>query len=147
MKGLNDATPLYVNAYPVAWRVETVNDDIHSGFEYVRFYWGPTKRTWDLAGGYKDDGTKVQFYDDTGCTWQMWRLIPLNSKTEGIFAPSQLPSETLGSGPLPSYDRDVTGQSASTHAQHMGSERDDFGTVVTEVTIVTTRKRYRVKDV
>ena len=23
------------------------------------FFWGPTKRTWDLAGGYKEDGTKV----------------------------------------------------------------------------------------
>ena len=27
---------------------------------YIRFYWGPTKKTWDLAGGYKDNGTKVR---------------------------------------------------------------------------------------
>ena len=26
------------------------------------------------------------------------------------------------------------------------SERDDFGTIVTEVTTITTRKRYRVED-
>ena len=52
---------------------------------------------------------------------------------------------------LPSYDGDATGQS-STHAQHAESERDEFGTIVNEVTVVTitstitTRKRYRVKD-
>ena len=49
-------------------------------------------------------------------------------------------SETFGSG-LPPYDGDEPGQ--STHA-HEGFERDDFGTVVTEVTVVTTRKKYRV---
>ena len=36
MEGFNDATSLYVNAYPAAWRIETVNDEIHRGFEYVR---------------------------------------------------------------------------------------------------------------
>ena len=49
-------------------------------------------------------------------------------------------SETLGSGSLPPYDGDTAAR-----AQHVGYERDDFGTVVTEVT--TTRKRYRVQDV
>ena len=28
---------------------------------YIRFYWGPTKKTWDLAGGYKTNGTKVRY--------------------------------------------------------------------------------------
>ena len=55
-------------------------------------------------------------------------------------------SETLGSGSLPSYDGDATGQS-SAHAQHAEYERDDLGTVVTEVTTITTRKKYRVQDV
>ena len=59
---------------------------------------------------------------------QIWKFIPVP-----------------GPGPPPSYDRDATGE-PSTHTQHAESERDDFGTVVTEVTIVTTRKRYRVED-
>jgi len=75
-RGLEDGVPLFVNAYPSAWRIEVVDDDIHRGFEYVRFYWGPTERTWDLAGGYKDDGTKVQFYDEKGLPWQIWKLTP-----------------------------------------------------------------------
>ena len=59
--------------------------------------------------------------------------------------------ETLGPDLLPSYDGDATGQS-STHAQHADSERDEFGTIVNEVTVVTTtstvttRKRYRAED-
>lgn len=57
-------------------------------------------------------------------------------------------SEIPGSGSLPSYDGDTTGQS-SAHAQHAEYEHDDFGTVVTEVTTNTTtiRKKYRVQDV
>ena len=34
--GLENGSPLSVSGYPVAWRVEVVNDDIHRGFEYVR---------------------------------------------------------------------------------------------------------------
>jgi len=74
-------------------------------------------------------------------------------KVESTLTPSR-PSETLGSGSLPPYDGDATGQS-STHAQHAESEQDEFGTIVNEVTVVTTnststvttRKRYRVEDV
>ena len=53
------------------------------------------------------------------------------------------------SGSPPSYDGDA-GQS-SIRAQHTESEHDEFGTVVNEVTVVTTtstvttRKRYRVE--
>jgi len=36
MEGLNDATSLYVNAYPAAWRIEVLNDGIYRGFEYIR---------------------------------------------------------------------------------------------------------------
>ena len=67
-------------------------------------------------------------------------------KAEGPFTPSQPSSETLDSDSLPSYHGDVAGQS-STHDQHVESERDHFGTIVTEVTTVTTRRRYRVEDV
>ena len=52
--------------------------------------------------------------------------------------------ETFGSG-LPPYDENEPGRSSS-REQHMGSEHDDFGTVVTEVTVVTTRKKYRVDN-
>jgi hypothetical protein len=76
-------------------------------------------------------------------TWRIWKLLPV--KVEGVFTPSQLESETIGSGSPPSIDRDATGQS-STHTQHAESERDDFGTTVTEVTTVTTRRKYRVED-
>jgi len=67
-------------------------------------------------------------------------------KAEGAFAPSQLSSEALGPGPPPSYIKDTNG-APSARAQHVESESDDFGTMVTEVTTITTRKRYRVQDV
>ncbi|KAF9648161.1 hypothetical protein BDM02DRAFT_2342340 [Thelephora ganbajun] len=75
----------------------------------------------------------------------IWKLLPV--KVEGTVTPSQSSPETLGSGPLPSYEDGASGQS-STRAQHTESERDDFGTIVTEVTTVTTttRRRYRVED-
>ena len=36
MAGFENGSALSVSAYPVAWRIEVVNDDIHRGFEYVR---------------------------------------------------------------------------------------------------------------
>jgi len=36
MAGVDNGRPLSVSAYPVAWRIEIVNDNIHRGFEYVR---------------------------------------------------------------------------------------------------------------
>jgi len=53
-------------------------------------------------------------------------------------------SETSGSGLPPSYDED--GRDSSAHTRHAELEDDYFGTIVTEVTVVTTRKRYRVGD-
>jgi hypothetical protein len=55
---------------------------------------------------------------------------------------SDTPSESFGSG-LPPYDGNEFGQS-SARTQNVGSEHDDFGTVVTELNVVTTRKKYRV---
>ena len=69
-------------------------------------------------------------------------------KVEGASVPLYPSFETLDSGSLPSYERDP-GQS-STHAQHAETEHNEFGTIVNEVTVltttVTTRKRYRVED-
>ena len=64
-----------------------------------------------------------------------------------MSTPPCLSPEAPGQGPLPSYDGLASGQS-STRTQHAGSERDDFGTVVTEVTttVTTTRKTYRLED-
>ena len=75
----------------------------------------------------------------------MWVLVPV--KVENMSAPPQPQPEMPSQGPLPSYDGFATGQS-STHTQQAESERDDFGTVVTEVTttLITTRKKYRVED-
>ena len=83
--------------------------------------------------------------DKERMTHRIWNLIPV--KVEGVLSPSQLLSETLGSGFPPSYDGAATGQS-SAHTRVAESESDDFGTVVTEVTTVltTTRKKYRVED-
>jgi len=142
MNGVANGTLLFVTAYPAAWRIEIANE-IYRGLEYVRFYWGPTKKTWDLPGVDKPSGTRVEFHDEAGHSWQTWRLIPV--KVEGTSAPSQVLSERLGSGSLPPYDGDAYGQS-STRAQHAERERDDFGTIVTEVTTITTRNRYRVED-
>jgi hypothetical protein len=122
---------------------------------------------WDLAGGSSKDGTKVRYFSltlrklqlNSGVVfqvelwkeapphrpWRIWNLLPV--KIEGTSTPSELLSETLGSEVPPLYDGDATGQS-SARTQHAESERDDFGTIVTEVTVstITTQKRYRVED-
>jgi len=76
--------------------------------------------------------------------WRVWKLIPV--KVEGVFTPSRPSSGALGSGSLPPYREDATGQ-PSAHAHRTESGNDDFGTTVAEVTTITTRKRYRVQDV
>ena len=63
-------------------------------------------------------------------------------------SPPQLPPETHGlDSPAKLRDGEAAGES-STRAQYAESERDDFGTIVTEVTttVVTTRKKYQVAD-
>jgi hypothetical protein len=71
---------------------------------------------------------------------QIWKLLPV--KTEGPSARLRSSSEALDDG-------DPSVQS-STYAQHSESEYDELGTVVNEVTVVTTtvttRRRYRVED-
>lgn len=57
-------------------------------------------------------------------TLLMWRLVP------------------AGEGILPAYEGDGIGQPPAP-AQRAEFEYDDFGTIVTEVTTVTTRRRYR----
>jgi len=71
MNGLTGGTPLFVTGYPTAWRIENV-DDVISRIRicpvedercskqrigpltlYIRFYWGPAKKTWDLPRVHK----------------------------------------------------------------------------------------------
>ena len=92
--------------------------------------------------------SQVVIFDDHEGAWQQtWKMIPV--KVETVFTPaslsSSLPSGNLDSGFLPSYDGGVTGQSTA-RTQHAEPERDHFGTIVSEVTVVTTHKRYRVPD-
>jgi len=88
--------------------------------------------------------TQVRFWNTKVYSWSIWRLIPV--EVEGKFTPSWPSSEAPELGSLPQYDGDRTEH--STHARHAESERDDFSTIVTEVTttLVTTRKRYRVEE-
>ena len=72
--------------------------------------------------------------------WQVWKLIPVEA--EDAAAPPQPWPELFDLGPLPQHDL----VQPPAPVQRMGLERDEFGTVVTEVTIVTTHKRYRVED-
>ena len=87
--------------------------------------------------------SQVKIHECGGHGGQTWRLIPV--KVEGTSTPSQILSETLGTDALPSYDGDTAGQRPA-QAQHTAYEYDGFGTVVTEVTTITTRKRYRLED-
>jgi len=141
MKGLADGDPVCVTPYPVGWRIQRADDSIYRGFGFVRFHFGSSERTWDLWDGCKDNGAPVNFYRLDQTAVQVWRLIPVEVESVDTPLPQSSP-ETFGLG-LPPYDLNEPGQSSS-HTQHMGSERDDFGTVVTEVTTVTTRKKYRV---
>ena len=89
--------------------------------------------------------------DDGPAPCRIWKLIPV--KVEGMFTPSQSSFEAVGSGSLPPYGEDATGQ-PSARVRHTEFEQDEFGTIVNEVTVVTTnststvttRKRYRVED-
>ena len=82
-------------------------------------------------------------HDEHEGTWQTWKLIPV--KVESATTPSSSSSGNFDSGSLPSYDGGVAGQ-FNARTRHAESEHDDFGTIVSEVTVVTTHKRYRVPD-
>ena len=59
----------------------------------------------------------------------MWKLIPVETTDQGL---------------PPSYEGDAVRQSC-TCCQCPESRSDELGTIVTEVTTVTTRRRYRVE--
>ena len=77
----------------------------------------------------------------------IWKLLPVD--VEETVTPSQSLSKMTGSDSLPSCDGDTIRKSSAC-TQHAESEHDGLGTVVNEVTVVTTttttHKRYRVED-
>jgi hypothetical protein len=79
----------------------------------------------------------VKFQPSAAPDGTIWKLIP-----EGVAGP-----DVYGLGPLPPYDENEP-RHHNAHFQHAGYQRDDLGTVVTEITTstVTTRKTYRVED-
>jgi len=171
-EGVGHGTPLYVSSYPVAWRVELMEDEIHRGYEYVRFYWGPKKtRAWDLHLGQRDNGTCVRRYspipmyhiqpfacqvhiiDELPDLWQTWKFIPVNAGA--TFTPSQSQSAMLSLSSLPQDEAPALappydGTQRCINCSHRSVETgiDGFGTTVTEVTVTTTttRKKYRVEE-
>jgi len=135
-------TVLCVTAYPVAWRIGSVNYDNHDGFEYVRFFWATTDMNWSL------EGDKIKIFPEWAPdTMQIWRLIPMEVEDTVTTPCSSL--GTVQPRSLPPYDGDPGG--SSTHTQHTEAGSDESGTFVNEVTVVTTtvttRKRYRAEDV
>jgi len=83
----------------------------------------------------------MKFYDSASYTWQVWRLIP--TEVEG----ADRPHERFDLDPLPQYNENERMRFPA-HVRREELDRDDFGTVVTEITTVTTstRKKYRVED-
>ena len=86
MEGVNER-PLGVSPYPVAWRVEIVDEPKHRGFGYIRwdfkaldhmlekltdtydsFCWGTTDFSWSISHGSKENGAKVKCSPVPGAT-------------------------------------------------------------------------------
>lgn len=86
----------------------------------------------------------MNIHDSYDPHWQTWNLIPVS--VEDVSDPLPSSSGALGSGSPPTYDQSAIGQPSTRQAQGDNAElaRDDFGTMVTEVTIVTTTKTYRI---
>lgn len=109
------------------WQIQRYKSEIPFAF----IFWTPVDRL----------GSQVHIHGASDALCQTWILVPVN--IEGASTP--LPSSS-GSGSLPPYDGTGTGQS-SARTQHSAElARDDFGTIVTEVTTVTTSRRYRFVD-
>ena len=79
LNGIANGYAVSVADFPVAWKIEAVNDAKYQNFEYVRYgltspttspalltlcssiFWGSTNMVWDLAQwGAKHDGTRVR---------------------------------------------------------------------------------------
>ncbi|KAF9642236.1 hypothetical protein BDM02DRAFT_2471012 [Thelephora ganbajun] len=64
--GLGNESRVSTSTFPVAWRIEVVNEKGYPGCDYVRFFWGTTNMTWDLADyGSDKDHTPVSYSPTT----------------------------------------------------------------------------------
>jgi len=110
-----------VSTFPTAWRVEVVQDKRYKGCEYVRFFWGTTNLTWDLADyGSKRDNTAVHYKDNKiegSQPCRIWKLTLVK-----LSAVPQLPVQ----------------KAVSAKAQFKMSE--------VTVTTTTTKREYLVKS-
>jgi len=79
LKGLENESVVSVGPFPVAWRIETVEEERFVGCEYVRVFWGTTHMTWDLRDfGSHKDRTRVQLKRNHQSSepCRIWKLIP-----------------------------------------------------------------------
>jgi len=147
LDGISNGYSVSVSDFPVAWKIQVVDDAIYSGSEYVRISWGSTNMVWDLAQwGADRDGTRIQLMANTKSEpCRIWELVPV--KIENVASqPSSSSVPQRDSSPIPSYE-----ENAGTHCctcSHRTTEPSDdgFGTTVIEVTTVTTRNKYRLED-
>jgi len=145
LEGTGGGSVVSVSEFPVAWKVAVVEDVKYKGFEYVRIFWGSTNVIWDLAQWGSDrDGTRVQVMDNgkpEPC--RVWELIPV--KLESSSQPSSSFGVQSSSSTAPPYE-ERTGNQCCTCSHVTAEPGDDgYGTTVTEVLTVTTRKKYRVE--
>ncbi|KAF9777281.1 hypothetical protein BJ322DRAFT_1222315 [Thelephora terrestris] len=157
-EGIGSGAPLYASPYPVAWRVELMDEGIHSGFEYVRSESNLTGCTGvsltlyvSFTGGQEDSNLGFTFGPQRR-RYSHLEVDPVN--VEHVY-PCSVPSAMLSSGSLPQDEAPVSappydGKQRCT-CSHKSVETDDdgFGTTVTDVTVktttntTTTRKKYR----
>ena len=135
------------NKIPPRTRSRELTDLHHS------FFCENTEWAWVVGGWSKDNGANVRsslvpsavteaaYFNSQMHLWTQ----QADREPDPVFMWKLIPVETMDQGFPPSYEGDGFGQS-STSAQHAESESDDFGTVVTEVTTVTTRRNYRVES-
>lgn len=58
LKSSTTRSTMDLNMFSQDWMLLGIRKHLTDDLSFS-FFWGPTKRTWDLAGGYKEDGTKV----------------------------------------------------------------------------------------
>jgi len=139
-----------VSTFPGVWRVEIVRNQCYKGCEYIRFFWGTTSLTWDLADfGSDKDNTPVHYGGGEGFQpCRIWKLIPVRLYAiDSVPEASTIP--TPASSILPPYDGNLGGQRC-THSHQTTEVNNDveYGTTVIETTTtntITTQKKYRVE--
>lgn len=130
-----------VAPFPIAWRVERVQDERYPGCEYIRFFWVTTNNTWDLRDhGSEKDRTPVQVIDNRDSNpCRIWKLIPERLDDSN---PTRQASPPLigGSGPAPPYDGSPGSHrcTCSPNATELSND-EEWETTIVETTTTTTK--------